>query len=299
MRLHSVLIISAGFVSLFACEKTITITPPPYQDRVSIQCMLEPDSLPILYFNKTVPYFDKKLSFSDLVIRNANIIISDGITSDILLLDSVYDRIYCQHNYFYRGAAPIRLNRSYTLNIINGTDNYVAVTSTSNLSRTIIDSTSFTKVFKDLYGEHEGVIVYFTDILSQNNYYRYEMIRYVDTTTKKASEKLVSPCLGRDSVKVDELGRSVYSDVGQNGLQLKLVIEPAYSHKPGTKGLIFIQNIDKNAYEFFDQLDRQKLAQFNPFVEPVFLKDGQFGAKAVGYFSAMVKSYPVNYFYPE
>jgi hypothetical protein len=125
------------------------------------------------------------------------------------------------------------------------------------------------------------------------------MVRYVDTTTQKASEKIVSLCLGRDSVRVTEIGRSVYSDVGQPGSQLKIVIEPAYSHKKGTHGLISIQTIDKNAFDFFDQLDKQKLAQFNPFVEPIFLKDGQFGNKAVGYFSTMVKSNPVAYIFPE
>ena len=43
------------------------------------------------------------------------------------------------------------------------------------------------------------------------------------------------------------------------------------SNKVGTKTLVYISSIDKNAFNFFDQLDKQKLAQFNPFVEPVFL----------------------------
>lgn len=50
---------------------------------------------------------------------------------------------------------------------------------------------------------------------------------------------------------------------------------------------------------FFDQLEKQKVAQLNPFVEPVFLRDGQFGSKAIGYFSAMNKSNPVTFIYPE
>lgn len=299
MRIFIAIIIVVCSVFLFSCEKTITITPPPYQGKASIQSMLEPDSLPIVYFNRTVPYFDKKVSFADLVIRNAIIQISNGTTTDILLLDSVFDKIYCQYNYYYRGNYPVQLNKTYTVTIANGTDAYTATTSTANLSKATIDSTAFTPVFKDLYGEHEGVIVYFKDVPGQTNFYRYEMVRYVDTTTKRASEKIVSPCLGRDSVKVNEIGRSVYTDVGQNGLQIKIVIEPGYSHKPGTKGLVYIQTIDKNANDFFDQLDKQKLAQFNPFVEPVFLRDGQFGSKAVGYFSAMVKSTAVVFVYPE
>lgn len=293
------ILVSAATVLFLSCEKTITITPPPYAGKVSIQSMLEPDSIPIVYFNRTVPYFDKKVSFADLVVRNAIVKISDGAYTDLLKLDSTYDKLYCQYNYYFKGNTPAQLNKTYTLTISSGTDTYTATTSTANLSRSSIDSTSFTPVFKDLYGEHEGVIVYFKDIPSQTDFYRYEMERYVDTATKLASQKIASLCLGRDSIKVHELGRSVYNDAGQNGQQFKIVIEPAYSHQPGTKGLIYIQTIDKNAFDFFDQLDKQKLAQFNPFVEPVFLRDGQFGSKAIGYFSAMVKSNPVVYIYPE
>ena len=253
MKVYSILYIVLSSFVIISCEKTITIAPPAYQVKVSIQSMLEPDSVPIVYFNRTVPYFDKKVSFADLVIRTASVRISNGASIDVLQLDSVYDRIYCQYNYYFKGNIPVQLNMTYTLTITNGADNYTATASTANLSKATIDSTSFTPVFKDIYGEHEGVIVYFKDIPGQTDYYRYEMVRYVDTTTKKASEKIVSPCLGRDSVKVDEIGRSVYPDVGQSGLPLKVVIEPAYSHKPGTNGLIYIQTIDKNAFDFFDQ----------------------------------------------
>ncbi len=286
-------------VFLCSCQKTITIAPQAYQSKASIQSMLEPDSLPVVYFNRTVPYFDQKVSFAELVIRNAVVKITSTSGTDILRLDSAYDRLYCQYNYYYKGSIPVQLNKQYTLTIISGADSYTATATTAGLTKSTIDSTSFTAKFNDLYGEHEGVIVYFKDIPGQTNYYRYEMDRYVDTSTKLASAKIASICLGRDSVWVHELGRSVYTDQGQTGQQIKIVLEPAYSHKAGTKGMIYIQTIDKNGYDFFDQLDKQKLAQFNPFVEPVFLREGQFGARAIGYFSAMVKSDPVLYIYPE
>ncbi len=293
------LIISIAF---FSCEKVITIKPPTYPGKVSIQGMLVPDSLPIIYFNRTVPYFGKDVVLGALAIRNAVVKITSSSGTDILRFDSVFSKTYCQYDYYYKGTDPIKLNQTYTLTIINGTDTYSAIAST-NLSKATIDSTSFTPAFKDLYGEHEGVIVYFRDLPSQVNYYRYEMVRYIDTSTQQAGPKLpASSCLDRtrkDSTLVHELGRSVYSDQGQPGQQIKIVIEPAYTHKDGTKGIIYIQTIDKIAFDFFDQLDKQKLAQFNPFVEPLFLRDGQFGSKAIGYFSAMVKSNPVLYIFPE
>ncbi len=283
----------------FSCEKTITVTPPVYNTKVSIQSMLEPDSLPIVYFNRTVPYFSSQVNLADLVIRNASIQISNGSLIDVLKLDSVYDKIYCEYNFYYKGSVPIQLNQNYSLTITDGNNSYTATTSTVGLTKAIIDSITYTSAYNDFYGEHEGVITYFEDVGSHPNYYRYQMDRYVDTATKKAETKIASRCLGSDSVAVQELGRSVYSNTGQEGQQIKIVIEPAYSHKAGTKGIIYIQTIDKNAFDFFDQLDQQKLAQFNPFVEPVFLREGQFGSKAIGYFSAMRKSNPSLYQYPE
>ena len=286
----------------FSCEKNITITPPPYQDKPSIQSMLEVDSVPVVYFNRTVPYFGNDLSLQALVLRNAIIKISSNGITDNLRFDSVYSKTYCQYDYYYKGSIPVQLNKTYALTVVNGAETYT-VTANTNLSRATIDSTSFTPTFKDLYGEHEGVIVYFKDLPSQVNYYRYEMVRYVDTSTQLAGPKLpASACLAKDrkdSTLVHELGRSVYSDLGQAGQQIKIVIEPAYTHKRGTRGIVYIQTTGKDAFDFFDQLDKQKLAQYNPFVEPVFLRQGQFGSKAIGYFSAMVKSSPVNYIFPE
>lgn len=297
MKTNSFLIALVVSSIFFSCEKNITIAPPPYTERISIQSMLEQDSVPIVYFNRTVPYFDKKITFGQLVIRNAQVTIQSNTGTDILKLDSVYDRIYCGYDYYYKGSIPIQANKTYTLNIKNGTDTYTA-TAQTNLSAPVIDSVSYTPAFNDLYGEHEGVLVYFKDVPAQTNFYRYEMLRYVDTSTKKANAT-VSFCLGKDSIQVHETGRSVYKDEGLSGQQIKMVIEPAYTHKKGTKGIVYAQSIDKNAYDFFDQLDRQKLAQFNPFVEPVFLQDGQFGSKVIGYFSAKKNSSPVPFIFPE
>lgn len=287
-------------IIFYSCEKTITITPPTYLSRPSIQCMLEPDSLSIVYFNRTVPYFNENFLFRDLIIRNAQIKIQSSAGTDNLKLDSVYDKSFCQYNYYYKGSMPVQLNKTYTLTVIDGAADFTATCQTNQL-KPVIDSTDYTQHFSDLYGDHEGVIVYFKDSPAQTNYYRYQMDRYVDTSTFQAFAKVkASPCLvGRDSALFHELGRSVYADEGIQGQQIKIVIEPAYTHINSTRGLVYVQAIDKNAYDFFNQLDKQKLTQRNPFVEPVFLRDGQFGNKAVGYFSSMVKSKAVVFFFPE
>lgn len=290
------IIISLGFVA--ACEKNITVKPPVYQNKVSIQGFIEPDSVPILYFNQTVPYFDKAVKKNQLIIRGAQITISSPNTTDVLKLDSVFDKIDCQFNYFYRGNNKILSNTSYHLVITAQGKTYTADAITNIIAPTI-DSTSYVTNYNDLYGEHEGVIIYFKDVSNQKNFYRYEMKRTADTSTKKAEAPIVSTCLGNGTVNVNEIGRAVFDDVGNEGKQLKIVIEPAYSHTKGTLGDIYIQSFDKNAHDFFAQLDRQKLAQYNPFVEPVFLQEGQFGSSAIGFFSAKKNSNPIKFIYPE
>lgn len=292
------ILIIAIVTTLFNCTKEIVLPQLPYEGRVSIQGIVEPDSIPRVYFNRTVPYLTGSTNTADLVIRNAIIKISSFNESDILRFDSIYDKVDCRYLYFYQGNAIIEKNVSYTLEINDGLKTYTAMASTSIVPVTI-DSVSYTATFKDLYGEHEGVLTYFKDILNETNYYRYEMLRSVDSTVRRGEKKLYGSCLGGDSIKYRELGRSVYSDQNLEGQQIKLVIEPAFSHKAGLVGYVRVQAIDQATYEFYDQIDRQKLGQYNPFVEPFFLKEGQFGKDAIGFFGARVKSEPVKFIFPE
>ena len=102
-----------------------------------------------------------------------------------------------------------------------------------------------------------------------------------------------------------ELGRSVFSDQNLTGSQINMIIEPALSHGPDTlagtfvSGLVRIQTLDKATYDFYEQTDRQKLGVSNPFVEPTFLVEGQFGKDAFGFFGSLVRSEPVMFVFPE
>jgi hypothetical protein len=285
-------------VTFINCQKEITIAQPSYTSKVSIQGLIEPDSVPIVYVNKTVPYFSNTTNTAELVLRNATVKIIDNNHSDILKLDSLFDKIYCKYIYYFKGNAAIKINTNYTLEITNGSDVYTASTTTI-IAPAIVDSVNYTPLFNDLYGAHEGVIVYFKDIPSQTNYFRYQMERYVDTTIRLAGNKQLIFCLGNDSIKTLELGRSVYDDKNVDGQQIKIVVEPAYTHSKGVQTFVRMQSISFEAYDFYSQLDNQKLAQFNPFVEPVFLRDGQFGKKAIGFFGCKVLSNRVSFTFPE
>lgn len=281
-----------------SCQKNITVKQPPYTNKPSIQCQIEPDSIPVLYLYTTVPFFDSKYKYSDLVIRHANVSISSASGTDFLVMDSVYDKIICDYNYFYKGHTPILSNTDYTMNLVFNNETFTATCKT-DLQPVTIDSVGFVKVFQDLYGEHEGVLTYFKDLPGQQNYYRFEMLRKADSSQKKGSIRLGTTCLGGDTINVIELGRSVYSDLTSDGQQFKLVIEPAFGHSADLYTQVRVATLDYNTHYFFDQLDKQKLGVFNPFVEPVFLKAGQFGDRAVGFFGSVKRSAPVDFYYPE
>ena len=294
--------IIAAFILLLAasCTKEITLPQPDYVGKASIQGILEPDSLPLVYFNRTTPFLSATTTTGDLVIRNAVVKVMGNNTTDVLKLDSLYDRINCQFDYFYKGSIKTILNTDYRLEITSSGVFYNA-TANTKLSKTVVDSVRYTKTFTDVYGEHEGVIVYFKDIANEMNYYRYEQFRPVDTSMQHVNLALsiAKSCIGKDTINVFEQGRSVYNDANTDGLQQKIVVEPAYTHREGLETTVKMQTIDKAMYDFYDQIDKQKLAQYNPFVEPIFLRDGQFGSKAIGFFGCRIRSTAVPFIFPE
>lgn len=290
-----------SMVTGIRCQNEVPLPQLPYDERVIIQGIIEPDSVPIVYLNRTVPYLSGTTDPASLVVRNALVTVSNAEETDYLFLDSVYLPMDCRFSFFYRGNLPVKRDMFYQLNIVNGTRTYAATASTS-LTPVVIDEISYTPAFKDLYGEHEGVITYFTDIPGEDNYYRFEMTRKVDRSVRDVTgnnRDLLVPCLEEgDTIWFTEVGRSVYHDKNLQGQQLKLVIEPALTHEVVVTIFVRIQTIDKSTYEFYNQLDAQKLAQNNPFVEPVFLREGQFGKEATGFFGSVVRSQAVRFEMP-
>jgi hypothetical protein len=57
-------------IFLASCEKNIDILPPAYESKISIQCMLTPDSFPKLYLGKSVPYFNYAVLPKELFLAN-------------------------------------------------------------------------------------------------------------------------------------------------------------------------------------------------------------------------------------
>ncbi len=291
------IIFVTGIFIFFGCEKTITIKQQPYQTKLSIQGLIKPNQKPQIYLNRTVPYFDPKVNTRELTIDNAAVSLNDGTSTFRLSFDSLYNFHYCNYDYFYSSPKVIQPNKTYMLGVIYNGVTYNA-TATTNQFKSAVTSISYTPKFKDLYGEHEGIIVGYTDKPGIGDYYRYEMGRLIDSSVKSVNA-VKSSCTFGQKYYVKEIGRTIYPDKDVDGLALTFVFEPNYSHKKDDTAYIMLQTVDKNIFDFYDNLDRQKLAQFNPFVEPVFIVPGQFGDKAIGVFGAYTVSDSVLFVYPE
>jgi len=288
-------------MALCSCQTEVDFPQLPYDARVIIQGVVEPDSLPVVFLNRTIPYLSGPTDPAKLVIRNASVTIRSAGETDHLTLDSTYLPLDCKYAYFYKGKIPVTRNATYTLRITDRDKTYTATTITS-LTPVTIDEVSYTPTFKDLYGEHEGVITYFKDNPDEENYYRFEMTRKADVNSRDVTgnnRDLLVPCLEEgDTIDFTEVGRSVYDDKNLQGQQVKLVIEPALTHTVVVLIHVRIQSIDKATYDFYKQLDDQKLSQYNPFVEPIFINPGQFGKDALGFFGSMIRSEAVQFEMP-
>ncbi len=281
---------------IMSCEKTITIKQQSYQSKLSIQGLITPGELAKIYINRTVAYFDPKVNTRELTVRNAIVTLNDGSTKYLLHFDSAYNDHYCRYDFFYTSSQSIEANKTYSLNInYNGTD--YSAQATTNQSKVPITSLTYVQTFKDLYGEHEGIIVGYTDKPGEENFYRYEMSRLIDSSIKSV-DNAKSSCTFGQKYYVTEIGRTIYSDKNLDGKALTFTFEPNYSHQKGDSAYIRLQSVDKNIFNFYDNLDRQKLAQYNPFVEPVFIIPGQF-KDAIGVFGAYAVSDSVLFVYPE
>ena len=58
-------------MALYGCQTEVDFPQLPYDARAIIQGVIEPDSVPIVHFNRTVPYLSGTTDPAKLVIRNA------------------------------------------------------------------------------------------------------------------------------------------------------------------------------------------------------------------------------------
>ena len=296
-KILKLFIIATLFCILYSCQKEIKLKPLEYDNRLSIECILYPGKVPQLFLSSSVAFFNLNTTPSQLFVRGAIVKIT-GTAVDSLVEDSVFDNFRCRYVLFYRGSIPAVSGQTYNLSVTYAGKNYVATTTISQ-PKVTINTVSYVSSFHDVYGDHEGVITNFNDIAGSKNFYRYQMSRMIDSSVYGASNLALihSTCTNGALFYISEFGRSIYFDKGIDGQTIEFVTEPGYLHQQDDTAYVFVQSLDKNSAEFYDNLDKQKLAQYNPFIEPVFLQTKIDGC--IGVFGSIVNSDSVLFVYPE
>lgn len=291
------LILLAVIILLPGCVKTISVDPGPYDEKIAVEGLLLPGTTPRIYLNHTVAFFNKETTPSELFLGGATVTISSSAGVDQLVADSTFNRFWCRWEPYYNGFIPIESDLEYTLDIhVNG-KNYSAMTIT-DVESVQIKNTDYVESFTDIYGGHEGVIVDFDDVPGQRNQYRYQMDRPLNNVHETVDDfEVRSTCLSDgETYTVSEYGRFIYFDEGVDGAPVRFVVEPAFTHYKDDTGVVYIQSLSQEVADYYDVLDRQREANINPFIEPVFLKTQIEGA--VGVFGAINRSEPVHYVFP-
>lgn len=116
--------ISAGLF-LTSCQEDITLEVPPYENKLAVYCILQPDSLPRLFLSRSKSYFNYTDKSQELqYINDAQVIIKDitAGTIDTLKADSgfVEDNSGNGSRYFmryYTGNYKAQIGHTYTLDI--------------------------------------------------------------------------------------------------------------------------------------------------------------------------------------
>lgn len=302
MRTINYLLIT-GVMAVFlmtACKKDISINfPAEHNSKVFIEGMLYPDQKPKIFISKSNSFFSSRVSPQQVFARGAVVKITSGSNVDVLVADSTFNTFRCRWEPFYRGNIAALQGKNYTLEINYEGKTYTAST-TINQRAVAIESIEYTPEFFDVYGGHDGVIIKLNDPPGQQDYYRFQMNRMIDTSVHHAHvlDRFVNTCVSGPDQKfpVTDIGRIVFSDGNADGQKLVFSIEVTYEYSRGDTGWIYMQTLDKNSAEFYKDLDDQLQAIYNPFVEPVFINTKIPGA--IGVFGSAVLSEAVLLIYP-
>ncbi len=291
---------SIGFVFFcYACEKDVSITPTSdFNGTVYIEGLLSPGESPSIFVSSSVPFMDKKVKPQEVFARGAAVSITNRGAAEMLVADSVFDKFRCRWVPFYQGNRIAEFGERYDLTVVYAGKTYTASTTISQ-PKPVINEISYVGEFFDVYGGHDGVKVIMTDAPGPGDHYRFQMNRKIDRTVAHAHvlDVITENCTGTDEFWTYDIGRTVFSDEGNDGGRLDFLAEVSFEYSEGDSAWVHIQSLDKASAKFYQDLDDQLISILNPFVEPVFLKSSIEGG-AVGVFGSMVLSDSVLFIYP-
>ncbi len=293
-----IIILATGLC--WECEQDIQIdTPGGFEGVVFIEGLLVPGKPPRVYVSQSVPFFDAKITPQQVFARGARVRITSQEETQALVADSIFDKFRCRWVPFYQGATAAKIGETYALEVVFKGRTYAATT-TINQAPPVIEEITYTPEFIDLYGGHDGVEIRLKDAVGPGNFYRFQMNRPIDRSVAHAHVLEVVPndCTNGEAFWITDLGRTIFSDVGNDGAILELLAEVSLEYSKGDSTWVTIQSLDARSAAFYQELDDQLITILNPFVEPVFLKS-QLAGGAIGVFGSIVPSDSVLFVYPQ
>ncbi len=285
---------------LMSCEQVVDIkSTDGFQGTVFVEGLLVVDQLPRIYLSEALPFKEAQVTPQQVFARNAQVILTSGEGSEILQPDSTFDFFRCRWEPFYGGNILVRFGETYTLEIQYEGKTYKAST-TIQQSLPDINQIDYIAEFFDIYGGHDGVNIKLRDPEGPGNYYRFQMNRQIDNTVAHAHELDViqSTCTQGELFWITDLGRTIFSDEGNDGQVLDLLVEVSFEYSEGDSTWVSIQSLDEKAALFYKEIDDQLISILNPFVEPVFLKSRIDGG-AVGFLGSAVMTDSILFIYPQ
>ncbi len=300
MKIIVSLILLLSLLCIMACTKDITFKGSGlrHTERLVIEGILYPEETARIYISSSVSFFNEKVLPQEIFARGAQVMLATDTWVEMLQPDSVFDKFRCRWVPFYGGSNIIEQGKTYELQV-----NYEGAVFSANTTieqpKVNLDEVEYISEFYDVYGGHDGVIIRFRDAPGSTNFYRFQMDRMMDNTRLHAHvlDGVKSDCTEPGELfMTTDLGRVIFSDVGNDGRDMEFNVEVSFEYKEGDSATVYLQSLDPRAAAFFKDLDDQLQSVFNPFVEPSFIHTTIDGA--LGVFGSAVRSDPIPFVYP-
>lgn len=258
-----------GLLCLISCnlEREIEIDLPPYDNRVVVECYLEPGRPYSLLLTRSAAYFDPLPDFGEQFIRNllvSNAEVTITHRGEIislrneLFLDRATGKFY---NYRSTDTVPADFAAPFEL-LIRTIDQKTIRATTRLLPVVPIDSVVVEFRDRDTLAR---VLTYLTDPAGTDNYYRRILHRGSLETEPE-----------QDFSADDRFVEKV------------LVFGTNFEYAPGDTLISTMCHIDKAYYDFLETLRRSAAANGNPFAQPSPIVSNLEGdAGALGIFTGL------------
>lgn len=225
----------------------------PYQPKVVIDGWIENGQFPKVLITRSMSYFGDidSTTARKLVIRNAKVTVSDGVTSEILTLrkDDAYFPPYVYSGTSFRGE----IGKTYALKVESGGEVFEA-------STTIPDTVHLDDIWFDVLPEKDSLgYIYgkFTDDPDTANYYR------VFTKRQNKDTRFIPvylSALGDQSFN----GKSFIFSLLRGPDTFTNVVDDLYFVENDTVE-VKVCTIDRASFDFWRTLERELYVVGNPF----------------------------------